>query len=96
MSTSFSRLHKFEDNHSVILPPCKTINIEVCDIAVWLFLQKVFDEAEMMAAAYRQKLSSILGIQRRKLPPEDMDQHDNGAGLYANWSWLEFESKIAQ
>ncbi|GLJ11238.1 hypothetical protein SUGI_0148170 [Cryptomeria japonica] len=58
--------------------------------------QKVFDEAEKMATAYRQKLSSVLGFRRSKLPPEDVDQHDNGAEFYANWSWVEFEAEIPQ
>eukprot|EP01018_Ginkgo_biloba_P026873 Gb_23363 [translate_table: standard] len=53
--------------------------------------ERVFNEAEQTAAAYRQKLSSVLSIPRRESFPDDVDADGNVAECYANWSWLHFE-----
>lgn len=58
--------------------------------------QKVFDEAEQMAATYRQKLNPVPGMHRRESFPEDAAIFRDGAECYANWSWLEFETKMEQ
>lgn len=63
-----------------------------CEEGLILFnKQRVFDEAEQMAAAYRQKLNPLRGMNRRESFLDDVDMFRDGAECYANWSCLEFE-----
>eukprot|EP01018_Ginkgo_biloba_P008087 Gb_24764 [translate_table: standard] len=58
--------------------------------------EKVFEEAEQLAATYRSKLSSVWFMHGREACPSDLDTCDNTAKCYANWEWLQFDPDSGQ
>lgn len=70
-----------------------TADLESEEGLILINKEKVFEEAEQIAAAYRSKLGSSC-MQAREISADDLDKCDESDVSYANWDWFKFEPDV--
>ncbi|XP_061345184.1 protein PIGMENT DEFECTIVE 338, chloroplastic isoform X2 [Gastrolobium bilobum] len=96
--TSVSDVLSVDENVKVLVvrsmfPEKISLSIADLESEPGLFLsnkERVFQEADMMAKRYKQKLPHAVNTQLLEPPPTNAIPFENEA-LYANWKWFKFE-----